>query len=65
MPEMFVKSYSVAYCINRDFVFIIIVQFMMSANSGHVLACKSHSFICVLHHLIIIIVQTYLETLTL
>ena len=37
VPEMFAASYSVAYCIyipgNRDFVFIVIVQFMMSANS--------------------------------
>ena len=36
MPEMFVTSYSVTYCIyvpgNQEFVFIIIVQFM-SANS--------------------------------
>ena len=37
VPEMFVTSYSVTYCIytfreNREFVFIIIVQFMMSAN---------------------------------
>ena len=34
---MFVTSYSVTYCAyikeNRDFVFIIIVQFMMSSNS--------------------------------
>ena len=36
VPEMFVTSYSVTYCIyiagKMDFVFIIIVQFMMSAN---------------------------------
>ena len=36
VSEMFVASYSVTYCIyitgNREFVFIIIVQFMMSAN---------------------------------
>ena len=36
MPDIFVTSYSVTYCIyipgNRDFVFIIVVQFMMSAN---------------------------------
>ena len=36
VPEMFVTSYSVTYCIyvpeNREFVFIIILQFMMSAN---------------------------------
>ena len=35
VPEMFVTSYSVTFCTfreNREFVFIIIVQFMMSAN---------------------------------
>ena len=33
VPEMFFTSYSVTYCIyNREFVFIIIVQLMMSAN---------------------------------
>ena len=36
VPEMFVTSYSVTYCIyipgNRDFVSITIVQFMMSSN---------------------------------
>ena len=30
---------------------------------GYVLACRSCSFVCTLHHLIIIIVQTYLKTL--
>ena len=37
VPEMFVTSYPVIYCIyvpgNREFVFIIIVQFIMSENS--------------------------------
>ena len=37
VSEMFVTSYSVTFCIyipgNGEFVFIIIVQFMMSANS--------------------------------
>ena len=28
---------------------------------GYVLACRSYSFVCTLHHLIIIIVQTYLK----
>ena len=36
VPEMFITSYSVTYCIyvpeNWELVFIIIVQFMMSAN---------------------------------
>ena len=38
VPEMFVTPYSVTYYIyvpgKREFVFIIIVQFMMSANIG-------------------------------
>ena len=46
---------------NREFVFIIIVQFMMSANIRIRLACRSYSFACTVHHLIIIIVQTYLN----
>ena len=32
---------------------------------GYVLACRSCSYVCTLHHLIIIIVQTYLKTLNL
>ena len=32
---------------------------------GSVLACRSCSFVCTVHHLIIIIVQTYLRTLNL
>ena len=32
---------------------------------GYVMACRSHSFVCTLHHLIIIIVQIYLWTLNL
>ena len=32
---------------------------------GYVLACMSYSFVCTLHHLGIIIVQTYLKTLNL
>ena len=32
---------------------------------GYVLACRSCLFVCTLHHLIIIIVQTYLRTLNL
>ena len=50
---------------NLDFVFIINVHFVMSANIGYVLVCWSCSFVCTLHHLIIIIVQTYLKTLNL
>ena len=32
---------------------------------GYVLACRSYSFVCTVHHLIIIIEQTYLMTLNL
>ena len=32
---------------------------------GYVMACRSYSFVSTLHHLIIIIVQTYLQTLNL
>ena len=32
---------------------------------GYVLACRWYSFVCTLHHFIIIIVQTYLKTLNL
>ena len=43
---------------NREFVFISIVQFMMSANSRIRFACRSYSFVCTLQHIIIIILQT-------
>ena len=46
---------------NGEFVFIIIVKFMMSANIRILWVCRSYSFICTVHHLIIIIVQTYLK----
>ena len=43
----------------------IIAQFMMGANSRIHFGFKSYSFVCTLHHLIIIIVETYLKTLNL
>ena len=30
--------------------------------AGYILACRSHSFVCTLHHLIIIILQSYVKT---
>ena len=33
--------------------------------SGYVLVCRSYSFVCTLHHLITIIMQTYLQTVNL
>ena len=32
---------------------------------GYILACRSYSFVCTVHHLIIVVVQTYLKTLRL
>ena len=68
VPEMFVTSYSVNYCIyipgNRKFVFII-VHFMICANSRIHFGLK-FVFVCLyIYHLIIIIVQTGLKTLKL
>ena len=56
------KKLLIAYTFleNREFVFIIVVQFMMRANSPILMTRRSYSFICTLHHLIIIILQTYL-----
>ena len=48
---------------NREFVFIIIVQFMMSANSQMHFDLKIVFVYLYIHHLIIIIVQAYLKTL--
>ena len=50
---------------NHEFVFIIIVQFMMSANSW-IRFDLQRVFVCfTLYHLIVIIVQAYLKTLNL
>ena len=72
VPQMFATSYSVTYYIyipgKLGICFhyhCIIVQFMMSAKVRYVLAFRSHSYVCTLHHLIIIIVQTYLKILNL
>ena len=52
---------------NRDFVFISIVQFMMSANSRIRFGLQMilFFFICTLHRLIIIIMQTLSEDIEL
>ena len=52
-------AWAYAFRENRECVFIIIVQFMMSANIW------IYSFVCTVYHLIIIIVQTYLKPLNL
>ena len=68
--EMFVTSYSVTYCINipgkPGFCFHYYCAVYNGVQIvGYVLACWSCSFVCTLHHLIIIIVQTYLKTFNL
>ena len=52
---------------NWDFVSIFIVLWILwyVYIVGYILACRSYSFVCTLHHLIIIIVQTYQKTLNL
>ena len=51
---------------NRDFIFIIIVQIMMSVNIRIRFGLQIvFVFFCTLHHLIIIIVETYLRRLNL
>ena len=69
VPEMPVTSYSVTYCIYSGKTGILLSLLLCSLwwvqIFGYVLACRSSSFVCALHHLIIIIVQTYLKTLNL
>ena len=61
VPEMFVTPYSVTYCIyipgKPGFCF----RYYYAVYDEF----KYHSFVCTEHHLIIIIVQTYLKTLNL
>ena len=49
---------------NREFVFIILCNLWWMQIFGYVLACRSYSFVCTVHHPIIIIVQTYLKALS-
>ena len=62
--EMFVTLYSVTYCIYIPENGILFASLLCSLwwvqMVGYVMACRSYSFVCTLHHLIIIIVQTYL-----
>ena len=69
MPDMFVTSYSVTHCIyipgKPGFCFHYYCAVYDGVQIvGCVLACSSYLFVCI-HHLIIIIVQTYLKTLNL
>ena len=67
VPEMFVASFSVTYCIYiPGILFLSSLCILWRVQiTGYVLACRSYSFICTQHHLIIIIVQTYLKTFNL
>ena len=70
LPEMFVTPYSVSYCIYIPGKQGILCSLRLCSLwwvkiVGNVLACRSCSFVCTLHHRIIIIVQTYLKTLNL
>ena len=62
-PILLLIAYT--FRVNPEFAFIIIVQCMMSANSRIILGSRSYSFVCTLHHIIIIIVQPILKTLIL
>ena len=50
---------------NREFVFIVLCSLWWVQIVGCVSACKSYSFVCTLHHFIIIIVQTLSEDIEL
>ena len=68
VPEMFVTSYSVTYCINGktgNLFSLLLCSLWWVKISGYVLACRSYSFVCTVHHLIIINVQAYLKALSL
>ena len=68
VPEMFVISYSVTYCIYVPGKLGICFHYHCAwwvQIFGCALACRSYSFVCTVHHLIIIIVQAYLKALNL
>ena len=71
VSEMIVTSYSVTYCIyipekNPGILFSLLLHSLRWVQIvGYVLACRSYSLVCALYHVIIIILQTYLNTLNL
>ena len=69
VSEMFVASYSVTYCIYIPEIcfhyYCAVYDVRWVQIIGYVFFRKSHSFVCTLHHLIIVIVQIYLKTLKL
>ena len=50
---------------NRTLFSLLLCSLRWVQIVGYVLPCRSYSFGCIVHHLIIIIVQTYLKTLNL
>ena len=70
VPEVFVTSY---YCHllyihsgkTRNLFSLVLCSLWWVQIVGCVLACRSYSFVCTLHHLIIIIVQTLFEDIEL
>ena len=60
VPKMFVTSYSVTYCIcipeKLGFFSLLLCSLRWVQMVKYVLVCRSHYFVCTLHHLIIIIV---------
>ena len=70
VPGMLVTSYYVTYCIyipgkTRILFSLLLLSLWWVQIFGYVVACWSCLFVCTLHHLIFIIVQTYLKTLNL
>ena len=58
VSEMVVLSYSVIY-----YIYIPMFSLWHLQTIGYIMACRSCSFVCRLHHLIIIIMQTNLKAL--
>ena len=68
VSEMVVLSYSVIYYIYIPGKLGLCFHFWCSSlwylqTIGYIMAWRSCSFVCILHHLIIIIMQTYLKAL--
>ena len=65
VPEMSVTLYTVTYCIyihsgKTGLLFSLLLRSLWWVHMvGYVLACRSYSYVCILHHLIIIIVQPH------
>ena len=69
VSEMVVLPYSVIYSIciylgNTGTLFqLLMFSLSYLQTIGYIMACRSCSFVCKLHHLIIIIIQTHLKAL--